>query len=209
MAGSASANPASATLESGERATTAHSAFNSVIGRQVKVSMPATVRHAPPSAAPSVAPPRSLRPRSRLRRHAFGWVQCAAVDIEEFYDADPRRRSSAEVELGEDWHDAHGVRYELSWVEDTGELYVMREPVPGGWVTPFGGIHVFGAHSVDEQEVEGMTVAVVGTVGTRREVDRILSGWEGAMPASDSVAWLVGRLRDEGVLPVGPAPGTL
>jgi len=55
------------------------------------------------------------------------------VDIEEFYDADDRRRQSAEIELGGDWHDAKGVRYELNWIEDTGELYVMREPArPSG-----------------------------------------------------------------------------
>jgi|GEM_PF-718605 len=136
------------------------------------------------------------------------WVQCAAVDIEEFYDADPRRRGSAELELGEDWHDAHGVRYELSWVEETGELYVMREPAPSGWATPFGGIHARGSHSVDEQEVEGMTVDVVGRIGTRTEVEHALSGWQEAMGAPDSVAWLVGKLRGAGVLAAGAPPVT-
>ncbi len=52
------------------------------------------------------------------------------MDIEEFYDGDPRRRPSAEIELGTDWHDAHGTTYEVNWVEDTGELYLMREPAP-------------------------------------------------------------------------------
>ena len=52
------------------------------------------------------------------------------MDIEEFYDGDPRRRPSAEIELGADWHDTHGTRYEVNWVEDTGELYLMREPAP-------------------------------------------------------------------------------
>ena len=50
------------------------------------------------------------------------------MDIEEFYEADERRRRSEEIELGTEWLDADGVRYELSWVADTGELYVMREP---------------------------------------------------------------------------------
>ena len=56
------------------------------------------------------------------------------MDIEEFYEADERRRRSAEIELGLDWHDVHDVRYELNWVQDTGELYVMREPNPAGSV---------------------------------------------------------------------------
>jgi hypothetical protein len=122
-------------------------------------------------------------------------------DIEEFYDADPRRRSSAEVEIGQDWRDAHGVRYELSWIEDTGELYVMREPVPHEWATPFGGIHARGSHSTDEKEVAGMTVFVVGEVESRARLDDIVQGWEAAMRNTDSIAWLVARLRSAGVLP--------
>jgi hypothetical protein len=122
------------------------------------------------------------------------------VDIEDFYDADPRRRSSPELELGRDWHDAHGIRYELSWIEDTGELYVVREPVPAGWATPFGGIHVRHAHSTDEQEIEGMTVAVLGVVPTRAEIDSVVSGWEDVMSRPNSVDWLVGRLRQAGLL---------
>ncbi|HVC14195.1 MAG TPA: hypothetical protein VND62_04970 [Acidimicrobiales bacterium] len=122
------------------------------------------------------------------------------MDIEDFYDADERRRSSAEVEFGRDWRDAHGVRYELSWVEDTGELYVMREPVPVEWATPFGGIHVRGAHSTDEKEIEGMSVAVVGTVPARDAVEQLLGGWQEAIERPDSVAWLVERLRARGVL---------
>lgn len=129
------------------------------------------------------------------------------MDLEAFYDADERRRSSAELEFGTEWTDSYGVRHELSWVEDTGELYVLREPVPDQWLDPFGGIHVSGSHRTDEVEVEGMTVSVVGVVPTREEVERILSGWEDAMGATDSVAWLVDRLRQEGV--IGPGqPGS-
>jgi hypothetical protein len=127
------------------------------------------------------------------------------VDIETFYDADPRRRSSVELEFGQDWRDAHGVRYELSWIEDTGELYVMREPVPSGWATPFGGIHVYGAHSADEKELEQMSVAVIATVPSREEVEKLLDGWQQAMEGPDSVAWMVQRLRERGVLSTGAA----
>ena len=135
-----------------------------------------------------------------LRRSLGSRLQCAGVDIEEFYDADPRRRSSIEVELGRDWRDADGVRYELSWVAATGELYAMREPVPSGWATPFGGIHVRHAHGADEQEVAGMTVVVVATVEARDRVESLLTGWQEAMGEPDSVAWLVERLRSAGVL---------
>ena len=65
------------------------------------------------------------------------------MDIEQFYSADERRRQSGEVEFGNNWFDAKGNRYELSWVEDTGELYAMLELVPeaDSW-TPFGDIEV-------------------------------------------------------------------
>jgi hypothetical protein len=130
------------------------------------------------------------------------------VDIEEFYDADPRRRSSPELELGREWRDAQGVRHELSWVEDTGELYVMREPPTSGWATPFGGIHVSHAHSADEKEIAGMTVKVLGTVPERSRVEEILAGWEDAIGQPDSVAWLVERLRGAGLLPEAPSSVT-
>ena len=65
------------------------------------------------------------------------------MNIEDFYSADERRRQSAEIELGTNWYDAAGNRYELSWVEDTGELYAMLEMVPGaGSYTPFGDVEV-------------------------------------------------------------------
>jgi hypothetical protein len=128
------------------------------------------------------------------------------MDIEEFYETDERRRSSAEVELGTEWRDSFGVRYELSWVEATGELYVMREPVGHEWADPFGGIHVAGTHKADETEVEAMTVAVVGAVPDQATVEDLLAGWEDAMTKPDSVAWLVDRLRSRGVL--GPGDPT-
>ena len=125
------------------------------------------------------------------------------MDIEDFYDGDERRRRSAELELGREWRDQHGVRYELNWVEDTGELYVMREPVPFETVDPFGGIHVAGSRKVDQTEVEGMTVSVVGVVSSRDQLESAVDGWEKAMVGQDSVAWLIDRLRQYGIL--GPA----
>ncbi len=62
------------------------------------------------------------------------------MDIDEFYEGDPRRRASAELELGTDWMDADNVRHELNYVEDTGELYVLREPAPHVNEDPFGGL---------------------------------------------------------------------
>lgn len=120
------------------------------------------------------------------------------MDIEDFYDADPRRRASAELQFGQDWHDAHGRRYELNWVEDTGELYVMQDELPAVWSDPFGD---FVAYSAD---VEDLVVRVLTVVPGREQVLAALAGWEQAMREPDSVGWLVQRLRDLH----GPSPNS-
>jgi hypothetical protein len=124
------------------------------------------------------------------------------MDIEEFYDGDDRRRPSAEIELGTDWRDRHGVRYELNYVEDTGELYVMQEPPPHEWEDPFGGIHVYSQAGDEEQ----MTVRVVARIATVDDLHRILAGWQDAMPGDGGAEWLAERLRAAGVLAGPGAP---
>jgi hypothetical protein len=115
------------------------------------------------------------------------------MDIEEFYEADERRRRSEEIELGTDWHDAQGVRYELSWVADTGELYVMREPAGRSFEDPFGDVFA------SPVPVDALTVAVLGWIPDRDRMEHVLDGWQDAMTRRDSVAWLAGRLSQESV----------
>jgi hypothetical protein len=117
------------------------------------------------------------------------------MDIEEFYDADPRRRPSAEIELGTEWRDVDGTRYEVNWLEDTGELYVMREPAPHATADPFGGVR----YSMGDFEEAEMTVHVVGQVASLEELHRILDGWQQAMASDGGAEWLAERLRAAGV----------
>lgn len=120
------------------------------------------------------------------------------MDIEEFYSADERRRASEEIEYGRGWRDEHGVRYELSYVVDTKELYVMREPMTGPVpVSPFGDLF---ASSVPTRE---LTVAVLSQVD-RDVLDKALAGSEAAMERPDSVRWLIERLHQAGLY-VDPA----
>ena len=123
------------------------------------------------------------------------------MDIEQFYSADERRRQSAEVELGTNWFDANGSRYELSWVEDTGELYAMLELVPeaDSW-TPFGDIEV------ESVSVDSVLVQVICTIPTLEEVERILSGWSERMSDPNGVAWVADRLRANGIEVASPPP---
>jgi hypothetical protein len=121
------------------------------------------------------------------------------MDIEEFYSSDERRRQSAEVELGTNWFDAKGSRYELSWVQDTGELYVMLELVPevDSW-TPFGD------SEVEQIPVDRVLVMVVGYIPTLDEVEAVLAGWPERMAEPDGISWVAERLRSKGIPAVAP-----
>jgi hypothetical protein len=44
-----------------------------------------------------------------------------------------------------------------------------------------------------------VTVAVVGWIADRDEMERVLEGWESAMGQPDSIRWLVERLRQQAV----------
>lgn len=122
------------------------------------------------------------------------------MDIEEFYSSDERRRRSSEVELGTDWFDANRNRYELSWVEDTGELYTMLELTPeADSFTPFGDIEV------ENLPVDRVVVMVVGYIDSLSEVERVLAGWPEHMAEPDGIAWVAERLRDNRVPAAPPA----
>jgi len=123
----------------------------------------------------------------------------ATFNIEEFYTADERRRRSEEIEFGTEWRDADRARYELSWVADTGELYVMREPSLPMATDLFGDVW-----SV-KVPTTAVTVAVVGWIADRARVEAVLEGWEEAMAGPDGVSWLVQRLSRAGIPRQPPA----
>jgi hypothetical protein len=110
------------------------------------------------------------------------------MDIEEFYDADPRRRESEEIEFGREWSDATGGRTELSWVAATGELYAMAEPSEPVFMDPVGDTRV------PDLPTELVTVEVLGTIPDRSRVDELLAGWEGEMGKPNSLQWVRDRL---------------
>ena len=122
------------------------------------------------------------------------------MDIEQFYSADERRRQSAEVELGTNWWDEKGNRYELSWVEDTGELYAMLELLPeaDSW-TPFGDIEV------EQLSVDRILVHVICTIPTLEQVEQVLAGWPEHMAEPNGISWVADQLRSNGI-PMDPGP---
>jgi hypothetical protein len=102
----------------------------------------------------------------------------AEMDIEEFYDQDERRRSSEEIQFGRDWYE-QGVRFEVAWVVDTGEVYAMAEPFDRRGIS-----------------IESVTVEILGVIEDRGAVDATLAGWQDAMPEPNSLAWVRARLAD-------------
>ena len=124
----------------------------------------------------AASPDRSHRRTTRpLRATAQVGGSVPPMDIDEFYEADPRRRASAELELGAEWLDEDNVRHELNYVEDTGELYVLREPSPHVSEDPFGGLHFKTPPDYDKK----MTVHVIANIPTKDDLHRILQGLAG------------------------------
>jgi hypothetical protein len=110
------------------------------------------------------------------------------MDIEEFYDGDPRRRASDETELGTEWTTADGGRAEISWIHDTGEVYSMAEPVE-----PIGSDGI-GDLYVQSLPTDALTVEILGVITTREDLDAKLAGWETAMAQPNSVEWVKSKL---------------
>ena len=111
------------------------------------------------------------------------------MDLEQFYDEDPRRRASEELEFGRAWTDEIG-RAEVSWVEATGELYVMREPDTD--IHPAKG----GGFTEDPVDVSQLVVEILGVVSSRGAAEAVMSGWEDAMHEANSLSWVRERVAN-------------
>jgi hypothetical protein len=96
-------------------------------------------------------------------------------DEQAFQAADPRRRQSAEVDLGATWRwsgsaDAHRV----AWLCETGELYLCK---------------------ADAYDGSCSDVGVLAVVPTEELLDPLLFGWQDARHADDGLDWLSARLE--------------
>lgn len=109
------------------------------------------------------------------------------MDIESFYEQNEARRESAEFEFGSEWTDSSDNEYELSWVEATGELYLMVEP------DAVVNEDIFGDFAVADEVVSDLTVVIVGNVASLAALEDTLQGWEDAMLEENSLAWLYQR----------------
>jgi hypothetical protein len=105
----------------------------------------------------------SLRPALTDRANRY-------QSLSNFYQADVRRRSSREQDVGLWWRvGAHGPLYRAAWVRDTGELYVTR---------------------LGRLQDESGEVVVLGRARNRNQLEAVLDGWQDACPQPDSMTWL-------------------
>ena len=111
------------------------------------------------------------------------------MDIETFYEQNEARRESAEFEFGSEWTDASGNEYELSWVEATGELYLMVEP------DALVNEDIFGDFLVSDEDVNELTVVIIAKFASLAALEDRLQGWEDAMLEDNSLAWLYERVN--------------
>jgi hypothetical protein len=112
------------------------------------------------------------------------------VDIEHFYDANPRRRTSKEYSFGADWTDEGGTRWELNWVEDTGEVYVMRETGEPLVMDPLGDV------TIPDIPADVVTVEILGVIEGLDAVRSAFAGWSEAVAGAGSLAWVRQRVAD-------------
>ena len=92
-----------------------------------------------------------------------------------FHAADPRRRVSAEVDLGATWRvEGSNDAWRLSWIRDTGELYLCRADGHDGSCTD---------------------VSVVAVIARESDLDAMLEGWREHRTSPDGLSWLSGRLH--------------
>jgi len=91
-----------------------------------------------------------------------------------FHRADPRRRTSDEIDLGATWRAAGSEdAWRLAWLCETGELYLC---LAGGYPGP------------------SSQVRILTVVASERALDELLDGWRGHSTEEDSLAWLKGRV---------------
>jgi hypothetical protein len=111
--------------------------------------------------------------RSEYSRNPEAPPQDAQLTIGQFYDLDPRRRET-NIPFGEDWtlDSDPGYRYDVFWIEATGELFAMRAaPVP--------------------------TVRILGKL-SRERVDQVMDGWKEKVRKADSLHWVIDRVAKYG-----------
>jgi hypothetical protein len=90
--------------------------------------------------------------------------------LSNFYTAEPLRIHSREFDIGLWWRDdASGPLHRAAWVQETGELYLVRLGTP---------------------EQGGGEVEVLAVVEDREQLENVLEGWREECGGLGSLTWL-------------------
>ncbi len=96
-----------------------------------------------------------------------------------FQDEDPRRRRSAELDLGATWRwGGSNDAWRLGWVRETGELYLCR---------------------ADGYDGSCSDVSVLAVLARESDVDALLAGWQDHRTDPDGLSWVCGVLDHRAV----------
>lgn len=99
---------------------------------------------------------------------------CSWVDEDAFFAADPRRRRSPDLDLGATWRwPGSNDAWRLTWLRDTGELYLCR---------------------ADGHDGECTDVRVLAVLPTEADVDALLEGWRDQRTDPAGLEWLSARV---------------
>ena len=120
------------------------------------------------------------------------------MDLDEFYNGDPRRGGSPEVRFGGHWLDESGYAYAVSWLEETGELYAVRQVAQPDELPPFANPWARVLPRRDDVETE---VFVLLVEPSRPRVDTLLIGWADLQGQPGGFEELVARLDKAGYPP--------
>jgi hypothetical protein len=93
--------------------------------------------------------------------------------LDEYYEDDPRRERSGELDYGVQWTERMQIfpRWRVSWVEATGEFYAYNEL----------------------NNDDGRLV-VIGIAATREDAERVMEGWDEECGKSGSLNWIAHQL---------------
>jgi len=119
------------------------------------------------------------------------------MDIDQFYDEDPRRRHSEEVVFGDQWIDDDGDRWRIGWIRDTGELWAMFEPaeIPVSFVPPAG------PQWWPPVKGHDVTTFVLATISDEARVRELVGDWQSQQNEVDGFEQLASRLDEAGYPP--------
>lgn len=123
-------------------------------------------------------------------------------DIEAYYAAHPEARASVESDYGVWWKDEDGGNWRVTYVHETGHVYAICLGSTSSGLVSIGGEEAVMVSAGDGRSGPVVilgTIEACGDIGLRAPdpAERVLEGWADKCGEQGSLAWVIGRLREE------------